>query len=519
MPDRRECDGGVAAQSHEPDALQIADGARLASIIGKLTLRTASASVLALRHSLHRVRMPLGLRVVVSAAIALGPWAMTAQRPASAGQPASAPLPQAAARVSRPNVILLVADDMGYADVGVHGATDIPTPNIDRIAREGARFTNAYMVSALCSPSRAGLLTGRYPARWGHEFNPSPTRADSAFGIPSSELTIAERLKLVGYTTGMVGKWHLGYQPGRIPTSRGFDEFYGFLGATHRYRSNGQQAMGPMVRGTSMVAESLSISDAFAREAVAFVKANAAKPFFLYVAFNAVHVPLMPDAVHMRRVAAIRDPERRRHAATLVGMDDAIGAVLAVLDARGLRDRTVVMFASDNGGATLSTKSSNGALSGLKGQVLEGGVRVPFFIRWPGAVKPGTVVDSPISALDIAPTVAALAGASTKGAVFDGVDLAGYVRSPASPQGTRALFWRIGSNWAVRRGKWKLTRIGDGPPSLFDLSRDIAERRNLASANSDVVVALQAEYDAWVARMQPPKWGKEGFIGSLAPDH
>ncbi|MBV6521185.1 MAG: Arylsulfatase [Gemmatimonadaceae bacterium] len=420
--------------------------------------------------------------------------------------------------ISRPNIVLITADDLGYADVGVQGAKDIPTPNIDRIAREGARFTNAYAASPLCSPSRAGLLTGRYPQRWGHEFNPGPTKSDSAFGLPSTEPTLAERLKAVGYTTGLVGKWHLGYRAQTTPTYRGFDEFYGFLGATHRYRSDGDQRMGPMVRGTKLVSESLDITDAFAREAVSFVKANATKPFFLYLAFNAVHVPLMPDAPRLGRMSSIKDPERRRYAATVVAMDEAIGAVLSVLDKERLTGRTIVLFASDNGGAALSTKSSNGALSGVKGQLLEGGVRVPFLVRWPGTVKPGTAVQATVSALDVAPTVTALAGVPAVGPSFDGVDLAPVVRGSSAGSPERTLYWRVGTTWAIRKGSWKLIKFNDGSPRLYDLSTDVAERHDLAAKRRDVVAALRKEWERWSSRMQPPKWGKEGWMGVLTPE-
>lgn len=412
----------------------------------------------------------------------------------------------------------MVGDDIGYADLGAQGAKDIPTPNIDRIAREGARFTNAYMVSALCSPSRAGLLTGRYPERWGHEFNPGPRAADSTFGIPASELTIAERLKLAGYSTGLVGKWHLGYRPYSIPTTRGFDEFFGFLGATHRYRSNGAEEMGPMVRGTRMVAESLFIGDAFAREAVAFIKRHKQQPFFLYLAFNAAHVPLMPDTARLRRMAGIRDAERRRYAATIAGMDDAVGAVLAALDAQGIADRTIVMFASDNGGATLSTKSSNGPLSGVKGQVLEGGVRVPLFVKWPGVTKPGAVVESTVSALDITPTIAAAAGVPARPASFDGVDLSTVLKPSRAAAAERTLYWRIGTTWAIRKGQWKLVKFNEGPARLFDLSTDVSERNNLTAARPDIVASLTKDYTDWSHRMSAPKWGKEGFIGRMAPE-
>lgn len=422
---------------------------------------------------------------------------------------------QSASRTGRspaPNVVFLVADDLGYADLGVQGARDLPTPSIDRIAREGARFTNGYMVASLCSPSRAGILTGRYPQRWGQEFNPSPTSHDSTFGIPASVPTLAERLKKAGYATGLVGKWHLGYFTPNTPTSRGFDEFFGFLGATHRYMSAPKRPMGPLLRGATVVAESSYITDAFGREAVSYINRHHQRPFFLVVAFNAVHVPVQADQRRLTRLAAIADPERRTYGAALVAMDDAIGGILEALDVNHIASRTIVVFVGDNGGATLSTRSSNGVLQGVKGLVNEGGIRVPFLIRWPSAIPPATVIDAPVSALDLVPTVLRASGLKSDSPV-DGMDIAPLWRRPGERPASRTLYWRLGTMHAVRDGDWKLVVYESTPPRLYDVAADPGEHRDLARNRPDVVQRLTVVYRAWEKQMVAPRWGRsEGQV-------
>ena len=242
--------------------------------------------------------------------------------------------------------------------------TDISTPNIDAIAHDGVRFTDGYMVSTLCSVSRGGILTGRYPMRWGQEFNPGPPESgDSAFGIPPEVPTLAEQLRSLGYRTAIFGKWHLGYLTPNLPTSRGFDEFYGFLGASHRYNAKPPFRSGRLLEGTASVNEKGPLTDAFAREAVRFIGDNASRPFFLYVPFNAVHAPLEGDARRLDRVQQIENPERRTYAAVLAAMDDAVGQILKAIDDHNLRDGTLVIFVSDNGGPTQSTTSSKRAIA------------------------------------------------------------------------------------------------------------------------------------------------------------
>ncbi|MBI4579863.1 MAG: sulfatase-like hydrolase/transferase, partial [Planctomycetes bacterium] len=341
-----------------------------------------------------------GFRRLGIAEVLLG---LTICGPALAAEPAGA----------RPNIVLIVADDLGYADLGCQGAKDIATPSIDSLAAGGVRFTNGYVSCPVCSPTRAGLLTGRYQQRFGHEFNPGPpARAEPHFGLPLTEKTIADDLKTAGYVTGMVGKWHLGYQPKFHPTKRGFDEFFGFPGGAHSYVDAKADPANLIYRGTTPVDEKEYLTDAFAREAAAFVARHAKERFFLYLPFNAVHSPLQAPDKYKERFASINDPKRQTMAAMLSAMDDAVGAVLKELRDRGIFENTLIFFISDNGGPTPGNASRNTPLSGFKAQVWEGGIRVPYLIQWPGRVPAGRVYEQPVIALDILPTAVAAAGGS-----------------------------------------------------------------------------------------------------------
>lgn len=426
-------------------------------------------------------------------------------------RPAVPAVPRAVASDAKPNVVIILADDLGYADLGVQGSTDIPTPNIDRIAKEGARFTNAYSVSPLCSPSRAGLLTGRYPERWGHEFNPGPERQSRDFGIPSDVPTLAELLRGEGYATGVVGKWHLGFSPENLPLARGFDEFFGFVGATHSYRASLIQFRGALMRGNARAREHTYLTDAITRESVDFIRRHQSAPFFLYVPYSAVHAPLEPDRARLQRLSTIADPDRRAYAATLLAMDDGVGQILDALSAPGVADRTIVLFMNDNGGATMSVKASNGSLSGLKGLVNEGGVRVPMLMRWPRHIQPATVVDAPVSSLDVVPTVLAAVGA--KPAVsFDGLSVSPLWECPSETPAPRRLYWRLGDMSAVRDGDWKLVQYAGEPVRLYDLQHDMGEHQNLAAQNPEVVARLQRDYEGWARPLMAPRWGEAEHI-------
>ncbi|MBP7141565.1 MAG: sulfatase [Opitutaceae bacterium] len=430
-----------------------------------------------------------------------------------------------------PNILVIVADDMGYADVGMQGCRDIPTPNIDALARGGVRFTQAYVSGAYCSPSRAGLMTGRYQQRFGHEFN-----AGVREGLPVTEVTMADRLKAAGYFTGLVGKWHLGEQPEFHPQSRGFDEFFGFLGAEHTYfpahsaQLTGKEEVGGWIRrGRKVIGEETYLTDAFAREAVSFIDRHAAQPFFLYLAFNAVHSPLHATEKYLSRFAHIEDRTRRIYAAMLSAMDDSIGDVMTTLRAHHLEENTLIFFFSDNGGPTYPNYklvdftpevfaveslhgvavngASNAPLRGSKRQLLEGGIRVPFVVQWKGTLPAGIVEERPVIQLDVLPTALAAAGVeASPGWGLDGVNLLPYINGSISGRPHETLYWRFGRQRAVRHGDWKLVKWDEKPFQLYHLSEDIGETHDLAGAEPKKAAELQTILNKWLDRLPPPLW-------------
>ena len=417
----------------------------------------------------------------------------------------------------RPNVLIIVGDDMGYADVGFHGCKDIPTPNLDALSASGVRFTDGYVTGPYCSPTRAALLTGRYQTRFGHEFNPG----GNAEGLPLSQTTLADRLQEVGYRTGLVGKWHLGSTPDRRPMRRGFQEFFGFLGGAHSYF----QADG-FLRGDEPVKAIEYATDAFGSQAVRFIEENRAQPWFLYLAFNAVHTPMHASQERLDKFDSIQDPQRRKYAAMMSAMDDAIGQVQQALKSTEQDSRTLVMFISDNGGPTMQGVTVNGSdnapLRGSKRTTLEGGVRVPFVIAWPGVIKPG-VYSKPVIQIDLHATALAACQVPIKPEWnLDGVDLLPYVLGTNTSAPHESLYWRFGQQMAIRKGSWKLVRYdkaaeepsnGGGPRArvtdakLYDLSEDIHEDEDLSAQNPDKVKELQADWDKWNQSNVPPLWG------------
>jgi arylsulfatase A-like enzyme len=414
----------------------------------------------------------------------------------------------------RPNILFIVGDDMGYADVGFHGCKDIPTPNLDALAASGVRFTNGYVSGPYCSPTRAGLMTGRYQTRFGHEFNPG---GDS--GLPLTERTIADRLKAAGYVTGLVGKWHLGAQPEFHPQKRGFDEFYGFLGGAHDYFKPAG-----VFRGTEPVTELDYTTDAFGREAVAFIERHKSQPWFLYLAFNAVHTPMEATDERVAKFTNEADEKRRTYDAMMLAMDEAIGRVRRKLVETGLEQNTLVCFISDNGGPTMPSTTINASrntpLRGSKRTTLEGGIHVPFLVSWPGHLKAG-VFDQPVLQLDLTATALSAAGVRiSPGWNLDGVNLLPLLTGEKTGTPHDVLYWRFGQQMAIRAGDYKLVRYDSNADTLtgarnqpvtaarlYNLTADIGETKDLAAAMPEKVKELQAKWDAWNAGNVQPLWG------------
>jgi arylsulfatase A-like enzyme len=411
----------------------------------------------------------------------------------------------------KPNILVIVADDLGYADTGFQGCRDIPTPNVDSIASNGVIFTDGYVSCPVCAPTRAGILTGRYQQRFGFEHNPGPeSYAAENFGLPLSEKTLAERLKPLGYATGMVGKWHVGFKRELTPPERGFDEFFGFLNGAHNYlpRKGAQQES--ILRGHDPVEEKEYLTDAFGREASAFVEKHKEHPFFLYLPFNAVHSPLDASPKLLEKFASINDPLRRTYATMLASMDDAIGRVLEKLREHHLEENTLIFFLSDNGGPTTETSSRNDPLRGNKAQVYEGGIRIPFAMQWKGHLPAGKKVNQPIIALDIVPTV--LYAASSTPVTedkLDGVNLLPFLKGETEKPPHDQLFWRMGEQHAARIGDWKLVGRRGQAAEIYYLPKDISEKTDLAARHPEKVKELQTAYNEWNAKNIPAQWVRQ----------
>ena len=423
-----------------------------------------------------------------------------------------------------PNVLLIVADDLGYGELGCQGFTaQIPTPHIDSIAKNGVRFTSGYVSGPYCSPTRAGLLTGRYQQRFGHELNPGPAHlTPPTVGLPLSETTIGDRFKAAGYATGWFGKSHLGYAPQFHPLKRGFDEFFGFLGGLHDYLDVDAEPANPVVRGTARVGPLDYLTDALGRETTAFIERHRSEPWLCYLAFNAVHAPLQATGKYLDRFQSIDDPKRRSYAAMQSAMDDAVGVVLATVRHYGLEDDTLIVFLSDNGGPTGGTTSGNGPLRGFKSQTWEGGIRVPFMVQWKGRIPAGKVDDRPVIQLDILPTVLAAAGIAARPEwKLDGVNLLPFLTGQASGAPHDTLYWRFGPQLALRRGDWKLVKApGAGVDAakpregkattagaqLYNLRQDLGEKENLAEKNPEKLRELVAVWEKLNREMVEPLW-------------
>ncbi|MBL8828548.1 MAG: sulfatase-like hydrolase/transferase [Planctomycetaceae bacterium] len=418
---------------------------------------------------------------------------------------AAALIPATELLAAKPNVLIFYADDLGWGETGAYGCKDIPTPHIDSLAQNGVRFTQGYVAATYCSPSRAGLMTGRYPTRFGHEFNATARHS----GLSLKETTLANRLKELGYATCAIGKWHLGGDASQdyYPTKRGFDEFYGTINNTPFYHPTQFVDSRKSLDIQKIDDESFYTTDKYAERAVDWLERSKDKPWFLYLPFNAQHAPLQAPQKYLDRFPEIKDEKRKIFAAMMSAMDDAIGQVLAKVRSLGQEDNTMIYFIGDNGGPTLSTTSFNGGLRGYKTMTYEGGPRVPYILQWKGKLAGGKVETRPVFNLDVTPTVVAAAGGTIDPAAkLDGVDLIPYLTGANTGRPHEQMFWRFGTQWAARSGDWKLVvaRGGSGSPELYNLADDPNESKDLASADPAKVAQLQKLYDAWNAEQAPP---------------
>lgn len=432
----------------------------------------------------------------------------------------------------KPNVLILFSDDQGSADLSCQGSKDIPTPNIDSLAKNGVRCTQGYVSSCMCSPSRAGLLTGRSQSRFGHEINWEGIDATGVRGLPVTEKTLADHLKVAGYRTGCVGKWHLGDVAKFHPKQRGFDEYFGHIGGSHDYFASKDGGKGGTYAlegwdGKPFEFANDYLTDINGRAACEFIrKGGAAQPWFLYVAFNAPHGPLQASEKYLKRFAHIADEQRRTYAAMVSALDDAVGAILAELKARGAEENTLIFFLSDNGGPLDRNASLNTPLSGEKGFMLEGGIRTPYLVQWKSKLPAGKVYEKPVSSLDISATALAAANGSSESAkaytptlALDGVDLIPYFKGEKEGRPHEVLYWRMTARgiWAIRMGDWKLvTHNGwhDLPaarprPRLIDLANDPGELHDLSDKEPAKLAELQSAYNAWAATLPEPLWSTD----------
>ncbi len=414
---------------------------------------------------------------------------------------------------TKPNILVIVSDDQGYADAGFNGSKDIPTPHLDALAKSGLRCTSGYVTHPFCSPTRAALMTGRYQQRFGHENNPVYKPQDASEGLPLSEKLLPSYLSAAGIKTGWVGKWHLGATPEHAPWKRGFSESFGFIGGGHQFLDwqpkNAEYTI-PLVRDGKSADVPEHLTTRFGSEATAFIGRHVSEPWFLYLAFNAPHTPHQPTPEELAKFSNIQNPQRQRYVAQISMMDTAIGQLLQQLDSTGQRQRTLIFYFSDNGGPLVAngpSAPSNAPLRGGKGQLYEGGIRVPFLISWPGNLPAGKDYDLPVSSLDVFATSLALAGIPMPTDVtHDGVNLIPYLKGENKAAPHPQLFWRVGGGTAhaIRDGNWKLFRAKGKPPELYDLATDVSEGNNLAVSQPEVVAKLTAELNAWDKELIPP---------------
>jgi arylsulfatase A-like enzyme len=412
---------------------------------------------------------------------------------------------------SKPNFILIVADDLGYADLSMHGSKQIPTPNIDALAKGGISFTNGYVSAPVCGPSRAGLMTGKNQVKFGFDNNLATNQPgfDPEFmGLPLSESTVADRLRELGYVTGLVGKWHLGHEPHFHPLKRGFDEFWGYTGGGHDYftsEPHGKGYKSPIECNYKTPQPITYITDDKGDECVGFIERHNDEPFFLFASFNAPHAPMQATEADLELFDHIKDEKRRKYCAMVYRLDVNVGRIMETLQEEGLTENTLVAFISDNGGPIDQNASINAPLNGQKGILLEGGIRVPYILNWPGKLEAGKVVEDPVLSLDLFPTFVEVAGGkNTNEDELDGVNLIPYLTGETDKKPHETMKWRFTISAAIRDGDWKLVRLPDRLPMLYNLAEDISEQSDVALQNIDRTKSMLKELGHWDVRLPHP---------------
>lgn len=406
----------------------------------------------------------------------------------------------------KPNFVIILSDDAGYGEFSMTGSKSIQTPRIDSIAKSGIQFTNGYVSGTVCSPSRAGLLSGRYQQRFGHEFNIPPAYSETN-GLPLTETLLPAVLKPAGYCTIALGKWHLGYAPKFHPMERGFTDYYGFLQGQRSYFPLPKPSrLNRLLLGREPVAkeEFDYMTDHLASKTADYITKHKDEPFFIYLAFNATHGPNHATQADLEKAGG------NKIKAMTIALDRAVGTVLDSLKQNGVYDNALVAFINDNGGAI---GHNNDPLRGMKSQTWEGGIRIPFAVQWPAAIPAGQKSDAPVIALDLFPTAMAAAGIDkSPGNPLDGVNLLPLMTGKTKDRPHQTLYWKSGSAWAVRDGDLKIVGGNsdqkNAAPALFDLSKDAAEANNLAAERPDDVKRLRALYENWAATHQPTPWDR-----------
>lgn len=403
----------------------------------------------------------------------------------------------------KPNFIIILADDLGFADLSMNGSKQINTPNIDALAKTGTNFNQSYVSSAVCSPSRAGLITGKNQVEFGYDNNLSehtPGFDPEYAGLPVTEKTIASRLKEFGYATGLIGKWHLGYKEQFHPLRRGFDEFWGYTGGGHDYFTSEVENKGrkePIECNYKTPQKITYITDDKGDECSDFILRHKDEPFFLYASFNAPHAPMQATNDDLELYKHIKDEGRRTYAAMVHRLDVNVGKIVKVLENEGLLENTLVIFLSDNGGPADQNFSCNAPYRGQKGILLEGGIHVPYIMSWPGRIPSNKTFEKPISALDIAPTFFELAGGSVDSEEFTGVNLMPFILGKRTDAPHENLKWKFTISRSIREGDWKLISIPDRLPMLYHLPSDISEQKDLSVENLDKTRDLLKKLGEW----------------------